>query len=393
MIRPNNEDALLVDNDLCLFAVSDGMGGHAAGEVASRTALATLHRVVREGADASSTAWSGQEGAARAAALLESAVQRACAEVWDLASARTELRGMGATVTAVWVLGSRAILAHVGDSRLYLVRDGKAHQLTSDHTVANDLAAAGVIGKEDIAVHPYRNALSRSVGTQPAVKPDTLTFDVLPRDRMLLCSDGLSRYLEDPAGIAQMMARPSLEDIPESLVDHANGAGGRDNVTCVVVEVSGVDDTPVFRATRSRIHALETARTFGGLTLVQAARVLTACRTENYPAGHPVVREGQPLDALFIVVSGRVDMRRAGQRLRILEPGEDAGATALFGARQARATLVPLDDARMLVLTRERFAALVRARPWLGVRLLELLGRRLGETLDSIPVSSAIMTL
>src|SRR6478752_3460187 len=185
-----------------LFVVADGMGGHAAGEVASQIAVHEVSRVVRENTDVIARYAKSHEMAARQdiLAVLEHAVQTACASIYHRGQTETEKRGMGTTTSTLLICGDRGFIAHVGDSRIYLLRQGQVHQLTEDHSLLNELVRRGKLKRDEIDSSPYakyKNAVTRAVGAYESVETDTLDFEVLPGDHFLLCSDGLHAYLED----------------------------------------------------------------------------------------------------------------------------------------------------------------------------------------------------
>src|ERR671936_550138 len=240
--RPHNEDAYLVDEALGLYVVADGMGGHAAGEVARAAAVKGLRdaladeRAVLE-AFARSPTLENRENAAQ---LVERAVQKACAEVYALSEADRSKRGMGTTLVALVACGKNAVLAHVGDSRIYLFRNDRVHQLTEDHTMVQEQLKRGLISKADAATAENRNVITRAVGVQRSVAVDTLVTELVPGDVYLLCTDGLHGYIaedEMPSLLGQEKQR--LVDL---LVDLALQRGGKDNVTAVIVSVEGDRD-------------------------------------------------------------------------------------------------------------------------------------------------------
>src|SRR4051812_6727570 len=197
-VRGHNEDAFLVDEAVRLYAVADGMGGHAAGEVASKLALDTFVGVIREGAtrlDACRADSASRELRRDVLLLLEGAAQAACLAVHEAGQSDEGKRGMGTTLSALLVLESHAFIAHVGDSRVYLVRADKTHQLTQDHTLQNELLKRGRLTPAEISCVKQKNALTRAVGVYASVDVDTLDLDILPGDRLLICSDGLHGYL------------------------------------------------------------------------------------------------------------------------------------------------------------------------------------------------------
>src|SRR5690606_30089570 len=180
--RDHNEDNFLVDKKLALFVVADGMGGHAAGEVASALAVRTLHEELSQGKhliEQQLAAQNGQGGIPPRELLsfLEQAVQRACVNIHEEALNDPDKRGMGTTLSALLIVGYRGFIAHVGDSRIYLLRHGKLEQLTEDHTVRNELLKRGKLSREQIEAFPKKHAVTRAVGVYERVEVDTLTLE------------------------------------------------------------------------------------------------------------------------------------------------------------------------------------------------------------------------
>jgi protein phosphatase len=237
LVRAANEDAVLAEEGL--YAVADGMGGHAAGEVASSIALSTLRARLVGGA-VDSTA-------------VTDAIRTANEAVHQRAVEQPRLRGMGTTLTVVAVARRKGdelelVLANVGDSRAYLLADGHLHQLTRDHSYVAELVAAGEISAEEALVHPHRHVVTRALGVEPLVAVDTWLVTPQPGDRLLLCSDGLVNEIDDEAIAALLMAVDDPQEAVDRLIAAANANGGRDNVTVVVLDVHGepsADATPV----------------------------------------------------------------------------------------------------------------------------------------------------
>jgi len=218
-VRERNEDAYLVRDPL--FAVADGMGGHRGGNVASDLAIETLgtFRMPDQGA---------------AAALVED-IKRANARVMERGASDRDLRGMGTTVTALVADHARAHVAHVGDSRAYLLRDA-LQQLTEDHTLVQRMVQEGKLTPEEAGRHPQRSVLTRAVGVEDGLDVDELTLDLHPGDRILLCTDGLTGMLGDTTIERILREEPDPQSAADHLVRAANEAGGEDNVTAVVVD-------------------------------------------------------------------------------------------------------------------------------------------------------------
>lgn len=224
--RPNNEDALLDDKASALFAVADGMGGHAAGEVASRIAVDAL---AREAAPA-------KKPRANAADPLVRAFTLANREIRRRGRAEPEKRGMGTTLSVLSgnTGNSRGVIVHVGDSRVYRARRGRLDQLTCDHTWVQERVDAGVLSPEQARSHPYASILTRVLGTEERVQPDVSALDIEPGDIFLLCSDGLTGMVSDGDIGATLRREEPLLQLAERLVAMAKAAGGLDNVTLVL---------------------------------------------------------------------------------------------------------------------------------------------------------------
>jgi protein phosphatase len=223
-IRDNNEDAFLVDDESSVYAVADGMGGHRGGEVASHTAIEALR--------ASSA--SGME--------VEDAIKNANAAVLERAEGDDGLTGMGTTLTAVVVSGPHQLLiGHVGDSRAYLLRDGTLTRVTEDHSLVEELVRDGRLTPEQAEAHPQRAIITRVVGVNTDIDVDLYSVDVLPGDRIVICSDGLTTMLRDREVERIARGERDPQHTADALVAAANTAGGEDNITVIVIDVLEVD--------------------------------------------------------------------------------------------------------------------------------------------------------
>lgn len=227
-VRTSNEDSYVVNPKTGLFLVADGMGGHVAGEIASRLAASTVDSSVT----ASST--TGEYSAE----MLRLAAQEANTRVLAAQREDPSLAGMGSTLTALLVRGDQYYIAHVGDSRAYRLRDSILEQLTRDHSLVWHLYENGVLGKADLAKHPQKNLITRSIGSHPQVEIDIEEGKGHAGDIYMLCSDGLTDGVTDE-GIRQALLSPqgTPQEMADHLVDLANNAGGPDNITVVVVKL------------------------------------------------------------------------------------------------------------------------------------------------------------
>lgn len=236
--RERNEDSYLVAEDLGLYVVADGMGGHSGGEFASRLAVKTIQDVMRNmSEDPEATLIAGVNDVFDEYGLrLKYAIQVASEKIYDHALYDTALRGMGTTAVALLFAERHVFIANVGDSRAYLLRGKTFAQLTEDHSLVGEQLRAGLINKKDAKNHRFKNVITRSVGFQEQVDIDLTPHPVDPGDRFLLCTDGLTNFVQDTE-IKDILLKSSLDEAAKVLVDLANSRGGDDNITLVLVEV------------------------------------------------------------------------------------------------------------------------------------------------------------
>ena len=234
-VRRNNEDSCLVALEQKLFIVSDGMGGHQAGEIASRAVVSVLPKMVEQRLAGVSSP------RARVIELaLREAVVGLSRRLREQSAGHVGLKGMGATVVLAWLRGSEGMahLAHMGDSRIYLFRQYRLTQLTEDHSVVALLVKHAEITPEEAREHPARGRLSRYVGMEGDVYPDVRTVNLQDGDRVLLCTDGLTDMVPDEQIAVLLRASPDPEATCQALVAAANTAGGRDNVSAIVIYIA-----------------------------------------------------------------------------------------------------------------------------------------------------------
>ena len=237
--RKVNEDSFLRDDELGLYVVADGMGGHAAGEVASTEAVDTLYGMVKRGLSSMGSKLVGEltdEHARAACRLLEGAIQAATYMVFAMAELDRTKSGMGTTLSAMLTLGNYAVTGQVGDSRIYQVRGRETVQLTEDHTLIAWELKQGLITPEQAQRSPHRNIITRAVGNRDYVQVDTGLVDLRLGDRYLLCSDGLHGYLKE--GELSLICEADGDTVVKRLIQLANDRGGKDNITAVLVEVA-----------------------------------------------------------------------------------------------------------------------------------------------------------
>jgi serine/threonine protein phosphatase PrpC len=236
--RKINEDSFLVSPEVSLYAVCDGMGGHNAGEVASKMAIETIAAFVeRSGVEQEITwPWGLDAGLSFDANRLKTAIRLANSKVFQAADNREDLTGMGTTVVAALVSGPTLTVGSAGDSRCYLVRGERLVQLTRDDSWVSAALGEGILNSDDVEHHPLRNVITKAVGARDSIDLDVIEHALEPGDVILLCSDGLHGMLND-GELAKLVLPPasSLEEGASRLIDAANEAGGRDNVTVVLL--------------------------------------------------------------------------------------------------------------------------------------------------------------
>lgn len=366
--RQTNEDAWLVRPPL--FAVADGMGGAQAGEVASRVALQTLSAAVA-GMDPRDRAVAGE--------VLSVAAHDANRRIWDLSTEYPSRAGMGTTLTALALCSEGARLAHIGDSRAYVLRAGELAQITDDHSLVAEMVRTGELAAGQESGHPLRSVLSRALGTEPEPQIDLVDVDLLPGDVVLLCSDGLTGPVE-PQRIAELLDQDDPEAAAEGLVAAALEAGGPDNVTVVVIRLDEAPPTGRITSTAD-VAADGTA----GLRAAEAAVSPVAD-----PLGPPVAGGAgpgnaataeRPADGTQSVAAGRPGARDVRRR-RLLRL-----AVLVVIIVVVVAAVLALGQLEWVGVDDQGFVSVYRGPPWEfgGLRLYRLHERVLGLRYGDLP--------
>ena len=395
--REHNEDSFIYDKSVHLYIVADGMGGHAAGEVASAIAVRQIREHVLQG---KATLQGFEQGTATRddiKALIERGFQHACKAVYQNAQEDAGKHGMGTTCSALLICrgpeGERGFIGHVGDSRVYVLRHGDVNQLTEDHSLVNELVKRGKLKREEIDTSPYKDiqhAMTRAVGVYDNVEVDTFDFDVLPGDTYLLCSDGLSHYLTDE-NTKEILGSKNVREIPDRFVELANQGGGHDNITNIVVQTSAPDPTrPDHRSAdvTLKVEVLKQMPVFKNLTYWELVRVLNVTEARSYEPGATIIREKEAGDELFIVLDGRVRLEAKGTFIVTLGRGDHFGEMALVDREPRSATAISDGPSRLLTLHRRDFYEIVRKESAVGVKLLfafvQSLSDRLRKTTEEL---------
>ncbi|MED5371677.1 MAG: cyclic nucleotide-binding domain-containing protein [Myxococcota bacterium] len=372
-VRKHNEDSTLLDPELGLYVVCDGMGGFKRGDVASSLACSVVRESIAAG-KRTLTLHAEQPSSGTVAAvqaLLQNAVQRACEEIYQ---ASTTIAGdggrMGTTLDAVLMVGRQAFTAHVGDGRIYLLRSGECHQVTEDHSLVQEQLREGLITPEQARKAKNKNVITRALGVFPSVLVDLLHLELSPGDALLLCSDGLHGYV----GAAEMI--DPVEGSPgggtEELVARANKRGGRDNITALVVKVQTEPDEadPEDAAPSRHIEALRRCDLFSFCTYRELVQVAGMCESRRVPADTVLFREDEHGGEAFIIEQGAVEILRGGVTLAHLGPAAYFGEMSFIDSPRRSATVRTTADSTFLVLGRNAFLRLVRQDSALATKLM-----------------------
>ena len=269
MVREHNEDSVFSDEELRFFIVADGMGGHAAGEIASSMTVASIRETLSDKRDAIEryAASPTKEHREDVISLLEETVRVAHRDVYETGLREPEKQGMGTTLDALLLAGSEAFIAHVGDSRTYLIRGDNAQPVTMDHTVAEVLVVEGKLTKEEAALSPLRTVLVNAIGVAAEVGVEMTHLSVKKGDRFLICSDGLYDYYPEHEEIFDVIDNNDIDDALSIFVEGAKERGGHDNITAVIVEILDApeisdEDASVHHSVRDQVSSGDTDAAF-----------------------------------------------------------------------------------------------------------------------------------
>lgn len=372
-VRENNEDSFLVDVENGVFIVADGVGGSEAGEVASghlvervKERASVLHGLV-----SNCDPVGDRDDRERVFASLLGLIQDINREVFELGKEINPINPSATTCDVMVLAENAAFIAHVGDSRVYLFRDGQIFRITEDHTFAEQLRRENV--SDDRIIDKFRNVLTRSIGGKPQVDIDALFIDLQVGDRIMLCSDGLTDYISGPE-IMEYANRSTGAEMLHALVQEAKDRGGHDNITAVLIAFEDRVETQVPTRDQS-IDTLKQADILGqislfkGLSLRELIKVLRVVYEQTYADGELIIEPGQEGDCLYIVAHGEVELT-IGEHQRVLGMGRHFGELALIrkGPRQARASA--RGETLLLVVPTEKFHDLVGDDPAVGNTLL-----------------------
>ncbi|MBT3221149.1 MAG: cyclic nucleotide-binding domain-containing protein [Proteobacteria bacterium] len=378
--REHNEDALLRLSKLPLFAVADGMGGPGAGDVAANIALTVLKQYAPE------LKKHNRSVARERTTSNRLALGEALDEMFNKASRAIQneanelgMPGMGSTLLFATVVENFAYIAHVGDSRGYLVREGGITRLTEDHSLAEFRYRRGKMSHEEYLESPDRQVLYQALGAGMEVEVDLGEVRLTGGDILLLCTDGLVRALTED-DIVEKIDPADLSRSVRRLIRSANAAGAPDNITCILFSLESEEGDEPIQAVTDVMK-----RVFLFKSLSEPERLVIAPYLEEvtFEKGDIIVKEGEPADAFYVVIAGKVDVSRGPTFLTKIRTGGHFGELALARPVRRSATVKALQRTSLLSLSRDRFHELVQHKPELGARLalslLDTVGNRLRD--------------
>lgn len=379
--RTHNEDALLVLPEHGLYVVADGVGGRACGEVAAAICVEAFRQAAPGLAIAAQEHDRNPTVDARNAVLvaMDEVCQTASRRIFETAEAEGR-SGMTTTVVAMVFGRGTAFVAHVGDSRGFLLRDGQIRQLTEDHSMVNDLVRSGKMSLAEAKASRYRHVITRAVGQYPTVQPSLATVDVLPGDRFLICSDGLSDVVPESL-ICELGSAGELDSGAQALLQAALDRGGPDNVTLVLLDPAGggrADEAAV------RARMLESLFLFEDMPFAARLQVARIMREHWFAPGDTLVAQGSEDRSMFILLDGECTVQRDGVDVARLGAGEHFGELSLVDHEPRSATVVASSFGSAVSLSGEQLEEFCRREPVLGAqllwKLLRVMGQRLRDT-------------
>jgi len=388
--RDHNEDSCLADDVHGLYVVADGMGGAAAGEVASSLAIERVTSFFRPRvAELRQGELQNPAFRQRLVRLMDAAIQDACQHVYQAAvDDESGKAGMGTTLTMLVLLDRVAIVGHVGDSRMYLKRNDTLYPLTVDHSFVNEMVQRGALSEEEALKHPMANLLTRAVGPQANVVADVNVIDVYNGDVFFLCSDGVSKGVPESAVLqALSMSDATLDGAAHVVIDAANAAGGDDNATVVLARVSARDaegSGPHEAVVEDKARALRELPLFAGLGHSHLQAVVNLAGTLDLQAGDIVVEAGKVSRRFYVLVRGRVMLSLHGAEVLEVPAGTHFGEVECFDGKPSMLEATAMTPSLVLTFERAHLEDLCKRDPALGVQLLWRFTTALSSRVDEV---------
>jgi serine/threonine protein phosphatase PrpC len=382
--RADNQDSFIIDRELELAVVCDGMGGHLAGARASKLAARVFKQAIIAGKPLLRS-YLDHESAARVTKrdisdLLREAANAASRAVHEDGKRRAQCAGMGTTLVAMLVLANHAFIVNVGDSRAYLLRGGALEQLTHDHSVYDELLRSGHLPPGALPRSGFRHILTRAVGTRESCEADTFVVDIGKGDRILLCSDGVHQYFDTPEGSPDDLLHQLLEtdgaSVADTLIEIANERGGCDDMTAVVLTIGrvGDHDADELDARRARHDALARSPLFRTLDERERSTILALADVQCFQPGETIIGQGAPGGNLYVLLRGAVTVDGPAMGTFALHHGQPVTEMPWLEAERLSTRAVATEPSELLVLPRQGLLALFRSDSELADKVLRRTG-------------------
>ncbi|MBN1669907.1 MAG: cyclic nucleotide-binding domain-containing protein [Kiritimatiellae bacterium] len=390
MVRQTNEDSLLVhappDSDVALIVVADGVGGSRGGDVASKMLVENVRAEFEAVRDrfAKYTAARDRKLRFPLLRLLRKIMASTTYKIFSAAAAHREYAGMSTTAVVLILANEGAFIAHAGDSRAYLVRDGWIYRLTEDHTLTSEQLASGKISPAEADTHQEGHILTRSIGAEPKSEIDTVFLRVQPHDRFLLCSDGLHAYITGNELRDLSSETRDPERLVQYLIGEAKRRGSQDNITLAVAEPLSEQRARPEMALHAKIKFLRRLVLFDDLSDYEILHLLRIIYTQKRAKGEHIIREGEEGDELFVLVDGTAGVTLKGRTLSAIGPGGHFGEMSLTENVTRSATVTALSDVTLLTIKQSDFMRILKDDPPLATKLLLKLLRQSSSRLRSM---------
>lgn len=383
--RDHNEDFILSDPDLNLYIVCDGMGGHNAGEVASQMTAEGIVAYIKENIqileEYKTTPKTFQLNQLKE--LIKASINHACKQVYEKSVNDSQCEGMGTTLVMSLVVNQVAIIAHVGDSRAYLLRGKKEIQITEDHSFVNEMVKEGLLNREDAEKHPNANIITRAVGMREFAMPDIIAVELTDNDQIILCSDGLSGYLTQ-GELLKISSNVDFENLSAALIQLANERGGKDNISVIILghdHLSSPPSHPDKVSAEDKERVLHQIPLFRKLNFKELSRILEITELKTFEPGEVLIKEKEKGENMYIIVRGTAKVENQGNHIADLGVGSFFGEMSLIDNRGRNATIIAEEKTTTLIIDRDPLLKLFKKDYKIGVKILWALIQNMNKRL------------
>jgi len=387
-----NEDSFIADPDLGFFMVADGIGGQQGGGEASRTAALTIHnRLLRSHATIQEYKESPSvANRQKIMGLMRLSVLEANERIHKLSWLRKDTQRMGTTLTGLLISGSTVFVFHVGDSRLYLIRNNRAEQLTVDDSLFSHLKNSGRLNDQQTQSFPLKNIITKAVGLKSKIEPLIFDFKLFPSDKLLLSTDGLHNFFKED-DLVNIINNNEPHDVLTALTSRALDAGGDDDMTGIAISMAGRNNASAVReGDIAPNHPV-----FNDLTFGEKVRLLSACDRMEFSSGQKIFSQGQSGDGFYIVLRGKVRIQRNNSVVAVFDTGEGFGELSLIYPSTRLVDAVAVEFTQLIRFGSELLLKILDEHKALGVKLLwslvHILRMRLLDTKDQLALLRAIV--